>query len=259
MEIVSWLSFFNIVLLIGMPRQKAWVVSPSPFTWRDYVEHDGEIRETEGDTDVRSAGKVTGTPLPSSLHYASAWLSGGSIVGRAMGECVSECESGNRETPWGARGADEGGASTPPLPGVCERCARVPIPPSGSGRLLVHVPVSHMRARVTGSLDASGARWSVDSDDRVGGRMYGVAVPDLTVFAREFLPRLSGQELVEVRAVFIPEGTDARPVDNRRGYRRRECCGMVSCAWCAVPAGLSLRAAGGKIREVRSALPRVPP
>ena len=97
--------------------------------------------------------------------------------------------------------------------GGCERCARVPESAAGAGRLLLHVPVRHMRARVTSALDACGEPWQAEGDDRSGGRVYAVAAPDVIAFARAFLPRLSGEELIVVRAMFEPAGMTVAPAD----------------------------------------------
>ena len=98
-------------------------------------------------------------------------------------------------------------------PGGCERCARVPVIAQGAGRVLLHVPVRHMRARVTSALDACGEPWSTEGDDRSGGRLYAVTTSDVEACARALLPRLSGEELVVIRAMFEPTGTRASPAD----------------------------------------------
>ena len=98
-------------------------------------------------------------------------------------------------------------------PGGCERCSRVPVIAQGAGRVLLLVPVRHMRARVTSALDACGEPWSTEGDDRSGGRLYAVATSDVEACARALLPRLSGEELVVIRATFEPAGTRASPAD----------------------------------------------
>ena len=98
-------------------------------------------------------------------------------------------------------------------PGGCERCARVPAIAQGAGRVLLHVPVRHMRARVTSALDACGEPWTTEGDDLSGGRLYAVTTSDVEACARGLLPRLSGEELVVIRAMFEPAGTHASPAD----------------------------------------------
>ena len=97
--------------------------------------------------------------------------------------------------------------------GGCERCERSQDIPAGGGRLLLHVPVRHMRARLTAALDACGDPWCVQEDDRNGGRVYAVTTRDVMVLATALLPRLSGEELIVVRAMFEPEGTAASHAD----------------------------------------------
>ena len=70
-----------------------------------------------------------------------------------------------------------------------------------------------MRARVTSALDACGEPWSTEGDDRSGGRLYAVATSDVEACARALLPRLSGEELVVIRAMFEPAGTRSSPAD----------------------------------------------
>ena len=97
--------------------------------------------------------------------------------------------------------------------GGCERCERSQDIPAGAGRLLLHVPVRHMRARVTDALDACGDPWSVQEDDRNGGRVYAVTTRDVLVLAGALQPRLSGEEQIVVRAMFEPAGTNASHAD----------------------------------------------
>jgi len=97
--------------------------------------------------------------------------------------------------------------------GGCERCERSQDIPAGGGRLLLHVPVRHLRARVTAALDACGDPWRVQEDDRSGGRVYAVTTRDVMVLATALLPRLSGEELIVVRAMFEPAGTAASHAD----------------------------------------------
>ena len=98
--------------------------------------------------------------------------------------------------------------------GGCERCERNQDIPAGGGRLLLHVPVRHMRARLTAALDACGDPWCVQEDDRNGGRVYAVTTRDVMVLATALLPRLSGEELIVVRAMFEPAGTAASHADS---------------------------------------------
>lgn len=70
-----------------------------------------------------------------------------------------------------------------------------------------------MRARVTAALDACGEPWSVQDDDRNGGRVYAVTTRDVLELARALLPHLSGEERTVVRAMFEPEGTQASHAD----------------------------------------------
>ena len=97
--------------------------------------------------------------------------------------------------------------------GGCERCERSQDIPAGGGRLLLHVPVRHMRSRVTDALDACGDPWQVQEDDRNGGRVYAVTTRDVMTLATALLPRLGGEELVVVRAMFEPAGTAASHAD----------------------------------------------
>lgn len=97
--------------------------------------------------------------------------------------------------------------------GGCERCERRQEVPEGGGRLLLHVPVRHMRARVAAALDACGDPWRVQEDDRNGGRVYAVTTRDVLALANALLPRLSGEELIVVRAMFEPDGTAATHAD----------------------------------------------
>ena len=97
--------------------------------------------------------------------------------------------------------------------GGCERCERSQDIPAGGGRLLLHVPVRHMRSRVTDALDACGDPWQVQEDDRNGGRVYAVTTRDVMTLATALLPRLGGEELVVVRALFEPAGTAASHAD----------------------------------------------
>ncbi|MBC7672144.1 MAG: EAL domain-containing protein, partial [Polaromonas sp.] len=97
--------------------------------------------------------------------------------------------------------------------GGCERCERSQDIPAGGGRLLLHVPVRHLRSRVTDALDACGDPWQVQEDDRNGGRVYAVTTRDVMTLATALLPRLSGEELLVVRAMFEPAGTAASHAD----------------------------------------------
>ncbi len=126
-----------------------------------------------------------------------------------MQQCTLSCavQSGEKVGTTGISERDAGNTKG------CERCARLPEIPSGAGRLLLHVPVRHMRARVTAALDASGEPWTTDGDDRNGGRVYATVTSDVTAFARTLLPRLSGEERVEVRAMFEPAGRQATVAD----------------------------------------------
>ena len=97
--------------------------------------------------------------------------------------------------------------------GGCERCERSQDIPAGPGRLLLHVPLRHMRARITTALDACGDAWVVQEDDRAGGRVYAVTTNDLMTLASALLPHLSGEELLTVRAMFEPAGSHASNAD----------------------------------------------
>jgi len=95
----------------------------------------------------------------------------------------------------------------------CPRCAGLPDVPCGPGRLFLHVPVPHLRRRVTDALDASGASWVIDGDDGRGGRLYVMPTTDVATSAASLFSQFSGEALAEIRAVFEPLGASLSPAD----------------------------------------------